>query len=371
MNGPTCSSCPLPEGIRYYILRDAIMVPLIPADQLPFLLREIPCQLNHRQMSDQNWKFLVESTTSPCTFSIQTSTAIQASPLPPAVPHFLAPDSQVRLSPHPSKLEPSEPLGKSQVSMLEDKTRNALPSLPLPGPSPTLTTPFTSLYQKDVRHLGLSVSNPSGIIADHRKKEYCTHWIKTGECAFISVGCKFKHEIPSVEKLRQLGFTQGTPKWWKEKTAVVTKDERLMQHPLAQREENVKTRHVPAPRTSSSGPNSRKARPEHQVLVENMLQNDAMSKKNGRAYKTIWPMASSSKLNQAAIGRAHQTSSLLIDIHETHTSPSSLRLSDSPSTGTSSFTTASSSSRPSSPMCFFPAVESLSAPRSISVAAEV
>jgi hypothetical protein len=51
------------------------------------------------------------------------------------------------------------------------------------------------------------------------KKEYCTYWIRTGECDYVNTGCKYKHEMPDRAKLHELGFLR-TPLWWKEKTAL-------------------------------------------------------------------------------------------------------------------------------------------------------
>jgi hypothetical protein len=58
---------------------------------------------------------------------------------------------------------------------------------------------------------------PSGILPDPKKKEYCSYWLRTGECDFIAQGCLYKHEMPDREKLRQLGFTRGYPLWYQEK----------------------------------------------------------------------------------------------------------------------------------------------------------
>ncbi|KIW04100.1 uncharacterized protein PV09_04915 [Verruconis gallopava] len=48
-------------------------------------------------------------------------------------------------------------------------------------------------------------------------KEYCTYWIRTGECDYVQQGCRYKHEMPSLDRLREIGFTKGYPKWWLEK----------------------------------------------------------------------------------------------------------------------------------------------------------
>ncbi|KAI9805644.1 MAG: hypothetical protein M1833_005136 [Piccolia ochrophora] len=50
-------------------------------------------------------------------------------------------------------------------------------------------------------------------------KEYCTHWIFHGECAFTHSprGCKFKHEMPlDREGLAKVGL-KDVPKWWLER----------------------------------------------------------------------------------------------------------------------------------------------------------
>ena len=48
------------------------------------------------------------------------------------------------------------------------------------------------------------------------KKIYCTHWIRHGECDYVQQGCRYKHEMPSLEKLRDIGFTKY-PTWWTDK----------------------------------------------------------------------------------------------------------------------------------------------------------
>jgi len=60
---------------------------------------------------------------------------------------------------------------------------------------------------------------PSGAEPDQGKKEYCTYWIRTGECDYTQQGCLFKHEMPDRATLETIGF-RSLPKWWQEKTAV-------------------------------------------------------------------------------------------------------------------------------------------------------
>ncbi|CAN9185509.1 unnamed protein product [Alternaria alternata] len=62
------------------------------------------------------------------------------------------------------------------------------------------------------------------------------------------MGCKFKHEMPSIEKLRELGFVRGIPRWWKEKTAIVPRPPTWMQRRLAGNEDVEYAGQVPEPR---------------------------------------------------------------------------------------------------------------------------
>ena len=62
----------------------------------------------------------------------------------------------------------------------------------------------------------------SGIQPDARKKEYCSYWIRTGECDYTQQGCRYKHEMPDLQVLNSIGF-RDYPYWWKQ---------RLLKRPL-------------------------------------------------------------------------------------------------------------------------------------------
>jgi hypothetical protein len=61
---------------------------------------------------------------------------------------------------------------------------------------------------------------PSEHVPDQDKKEYCTYWIRTGECDYTQQGCLHKHEMPEQDTLKAIGF-RGTPRWWIEKYSKV------------------------------------------------------------------------------------------------------------------------------------------------------
>lgn len=88
---------PLADGLRYYIVRaDSSMIPLVPADQLPFQVHGIPRKLNHQQISNGKWKWVAGT--------IETATLLSVQPPTPAAllkhhgsnTKFRAPDHKVR-----------------------------------------------------------------------------------------------------------------------------------------------------------------------------------------------------------------------------------------------------------------------------------
>jgi hypothetical protein len=61
---------------------------------------------------------------------------------------------------------------------------------------------------------------PSGILPDQDKKVFCTHWIMTGDCKFVQQGCRYKHEMPTEGKLKELGI-RHVPRWWLEQNSAI------------------------------------------------------------------------------------------------------------------------------------------------------
>ncbi|EDN10596.1 predicted protein [Histoplasma mississippiense (nom. inval.)] len=52
------------------------------------------------------------------------------------------------------------------------------------------------------------------------KKEFCSFWIRRGECDYSQQGCLFKHEMPrDLETLGRLGL-RDIPRWYREKYKV-------------------------------------------------------------------------------------------------------------------------------------------------------
>ena len=63
------------------------------------------------------------------------------------------------------------------------------------------------------------------------KKEYCMHWIKTGECSYMQQGCKYKHKIPTDPEIQRRIGLRKMPEWVSESR----NQEDFMERPEAQR----------------------------------------------------------------------------------------------------------------------------------------
>ncbi|KAF2861295.1 hypothetical protein K470DRAFT_269922 [Piedraia hortae CBS 480.64] len=97
-----------------------------------------------------------------------------------------------------------------------------------PGMAPPLPTPQSSPIKRPspVTTLLKPGLPPSGTQPDQNKKEYCTYWIRTGECDYMQQGCLYKHEMPDKATLDKIGF-RSVPRWWREQEA----ESRSKMHP--------------------------------------------------------------------------------------------------------------------------------------------
>ncbi|KAE8869425.1 hypothetical protein PTNB73_04478 [Pyrenophora teres f. teres] len=312
MTTQTSSTCALPEGLRYYLLRQhdvrgSVIVPLVPADQLPFLLQGVPRELTHRQMSDQGWKFFSETNEAPMLLSVQ--------------------------APQPTKT----PDTWHRTTIVPEGRQDS--GLAIPEHPSSLVDKLASIYPRDAQRLGYRASNspgaepdplkkeftkpwPSGIEPDSSKKEYCTHWIRTGECSFTAVGCKFKHEMPGIEKLHELGF-RSIPQWWKEKSAIGTRTPTWMQRRLAGNDDAdraAQSRDFPDPSTLF-----RKMIPKERMSI---MKNEEMMHQQSHSFlKCMDSVMSPPASLPAPIRRDSQISDLLIDLEDTPSPPPSPQLS--------------------------------------------
>ncbi|EAW10768.1 uncharacterized protein ACLA_052410 [Aspergillus clavatus NRRL 1] len=54
----------------------------------------------------------------------------------------------------------------------------------------------------------------------HPKKEYCSYWIRHGECDYQQQGCLFKHEMPTDRAMLEKLGLRDIPRWYRDKYGV-------------------------------------------------------------------------------------------------------------------------------------------------------
>lgn len=150
---------------------------------------------------------------------------------PPSARSGSAPSSAPLLLPailRPMRLPPTAMAGRRATPL----SYAALPPSP---PSPRLTHPKQTTTPTDPHPPGIAGDPgpksgslamrtrplpPSGREPDQTRKEYCTYWIKTGECDFTQQGCLFKHEMPDLQTLREKVGIGSVPHWYQVRCAM-------------------------------------------------------------------------------------------------------------------------------------------------------
>lgn len=185
-------------------------------------------------MSDENWKLLQETHHPATPLSVQKPSSMSsARPSSASTPRFLAPDHRVRTEPtHAVNVKQHKHWSVPAQVVEKGPVYPAISGATPPEGSSPLVDRFASIYTKDAQRIGYRILYPFGIEPDPSKKVFCDHSIRTSECGYMQQGCKYKHEMPSLDKLREIGFNQ-VPKWWKEKTVITSRGPTWMQRRLA------------------------------------------------------------------------------------------------------------------------------------------
>lgn len=224
--------------LSYYITRaNGTFVPLIPADELPFNVRlqGVPRILNSDQVFGLQQVTMLPYTGLIFKLENEVMTHQRSSSQPPgnahARPHSTTDSKHFHLS---------DSLARQSLGSCNTQGQVAGPSRPVPmhelatnwRKAPTSDPQAvidaivgTKSGAEAAAQIGyLPKSNeappPSGNVPDQEKKEYCTYWIRHGECDYIQQGCLYKHEMPDKATLQKIGF-RSTPRWWLEKTQTV------------------------------------------------------------------------------------------------------------------------------------------------------
>ncbi|KAF1363173.1 hypothetical protein EJ07DRAFT_152674 [Lizonia empirigonia] len=260
----------LPLGVRYYILRNNVVVPLVPVDQLPLQPRDLPHQLTPRQMNEAGWKFVGETQEPPSLFS---STTFASQSAPPTKTQYLSPDHNVRkdLVHAVQELQfPGE--GSPASSVLPEHSVHYPTIASLTGRPASVADTTAPIYSRDEKRSDRHAPLISQVQPAVRQKEYCDFWMRTGECNYADFtksregrGCIYKHEMPSDRnKLRELGFPHGIPRWYREKTAIAAAAGDLNWSRYRMSEDNYMRKISDEPRASQSFDPSSFAHARHQ-----------------------------------------------------------------------------------------------------------
>ncbi|CAK1357047.1 unnamed protein product [Cercospora beticola] len=232
--------------LAYFITRpNGFAIPLIPADELPFTikLQNVPRILDPQDT--YGMQYVGTTPYAGTTFKLDGlgSTDFQRSGSPPTsvpfharghsatgVKQYLAPDALARqvfaTTPHaavsgidsntsrpPSAHETAKSWRRNDPTESTDPTQSVIDAI-LRSKAGAETAERVGYRSRD------TTPPPSGIVPDQDKKVFCTHWIMTGDCKFVQQGCRYKHEMPSEAKLKELGI-RHTPRWWLEHNAAI------------------------------------------------------------------------------------------------------------------------------------------------------
>lgn len=281
--------------ILYFISRNnGTIVPLVPADELPFNIRlaDVPRVMTFDQTCGMQHVGTAPYTG--LTFKLEhgTSTMMHRSSSNPDPSHsrstgfttnrFRAPDAlalQALATPSATG-EPMFPLPQRRVSAheLASSWRKAPTSQPVDKTQDVIDAIVsTQSGAETAARIGYQsrtnvIQAPSGNIPDPDKKEYCTYWLRTGECAFTQQGCLYKHEMPAtLEKLQELGFRRW-PEWWQKVHQQVRLDaggDRMMTAPAVK--PAVWLKHRKASESSSDGDESESG--DEQAVQKDEIKN--------------------------------------------------------------------------------------------------
>ncbi|KAK3064750.1 hypothetical protein LTS18_004369 [Coniosporium uncinatum] len=204
-------------------------VPLVPVDELPLHIQQEIYPLSS-ELGETRRMVLLGQFADPENDEPACSSSHRNRGFPQTQRSFRAPDAAIR-----------------QILNLQTAQSNSMisaPSSPLPirpsGPPLSMAGSWRRSQQAQVdetqalvdriaasehqiagtiSHSGPRRLPPSGVVPDSSKKEYCTFWLRTGECNYMQQGCLYKHEMPDGAKLRELGFNTA-PRWWSDKHAI-------------------------------------------------------------------------------------------------------------------------------------------------------
>lgn len=209
---------------QWFVTRqNGSMVPLVALDELPstVAIQNVPRHLSPHDIqgmtglgthNTRHKHYAVDgksSTFPPETGLMDSAFASPALPFPHIPEYTTTPPT----TPDPSSVSP-------------ESSRST--SAPEPPTSPLSSgSPGPESYNKDriaqLKGEGGTYRRLDNIPAAPRRiKEYCSYWLRHGECDYAQQGCLYKHEMPlEPEVLEKLGL-RDIPRWYREKHGLVS-----------------------------------------------------------------------------------------------------------------------------------------------------
>ena len=237
-----------PPRLAFFISRNnGNIVPLIPADELPYSVRlsgvqrsmrmENTCGMQHvGNLPFTGQYFRLESET--LQQAINTNANHHKSNSIISAKQFLAPDAMIRQNTGDSTPSSATSLpAADQTAVRQLPTSTAATTWRRQGDAVSAASTsaqatidaILASEPRPVRSIHTPPGGPSMPSSlshnggtntpESNDKVYCTHWIRHGECDYIQQGCRYKHEMPYRATLQSIGF-RTVPRWWQEKVAV-------------------------------------------------------------------------------------------------------------------------------------------------------
>jgi hypothetical protein len=239
-----------PPRLAFFISRNnGNIVPLIPADELPYSVRLSGVQ---RSMQMENTCGMQHVGNLPFTGQYFRLDSLEAENLQQAIltnsshhrinsvnsaKQFLAPDAMIRQNTGDSTASPTTSLPTADPTAVRQLPASTMASTwrrqgdAISAASSTAQATIDAILASEPRPTRSIHTPPGGPSTpsslsrnggtntpESSDKVYCTHWIRHGECDYIQQGCRYKHEMPNKATLQSIGF-RTVPRWWQEKVA--------------------------------------------------------------------------------------------------------------------------------------------------------
>lgn len=224
--------------LNYFISRsNGNIVPLIPADELPYKMRlvgiprvmrmEQTCGMSHvgtHPITGQYFKLesdVLHTATDPTIIERRTIDAPKQLFVTPDTSRYERSKPDNPSTPTKGQTSSRQPRVPSTVATWRRAEGTASPRSFVTVDNTTVSNSQSSIQpsQTTLKLARTPTSPPSSGSSDVGDKVYCTHWIRHGECDYMQQGCRFKHEMPDKATLAGIGF-RTVPRWWQERTAI-------------------------------------------------------------------------------------------------------------------------------------------------------